>query len=86
MPQELSEKEVFEKVVNIVKRFAKDQEALAQVNNDTKILADLKVNSARLVDVILDLETQFDLEVGDDEADRVRTVGDVVHMILAKKG
>lgn len=76
--------EVFAKVVEIISPFAKDKEALAQVTEETNILQDLKVNSARLVDVILEFEDAFDIEVEDEDADAVNTVGDAVELILAK--
>jgi acyl carrier protein len=50
----------------------------------TSILDDLKINSARLVDIVLDFEDVFDIEVDDDDADRVTTVEDGVNLILAK--
>ena len=51
---------------------------------ETSILEDLKINSARLVDIVLDFEDAFDIEVDDDDADRVVTVGDGVNLILSK--
>ena len=80
----LSEIDVFQRVVKIIKPFAKNQEALAKVSNETRILDDLKVNSARLVDIILELENEFEIELGDEDADKVRTVGDAVNIITAK--
>ncbi len=73
-----------EKIVEIIGTYAKDKEALASVSDETNILEDLKVNSARLVDVILDLEDAFDIEVEDEDADKVNTVGDAIHLIEAK--
>ena len=80
----MSEIDVFQRVVKIIKPFAKNQEALAKVSNETRILDDLKVNSARLVDIILELENEFEIELGDEDADKVRTVGDAVNIITAK--
>ena len=76
--------DVKDRVIKIIKPFAKNQEALAQANDQTRLLEDLKVNSARLVDIILELENEFGIELGDDDADRVRTVGDAVEVIAAK--
>jgi acyl carrier protein len=78
----MTEQQVFEKVVAIIKPFVKNQEAFATVSMETSILKDLKVNSARLVDVVLEIEDAFNIEVKDDEADKVRTVGDAVKLIL----
>jgi len=80
----MTEKEAFEKVVAIIKKFAKDANALASISMDTSILKDLKVNSARLVDVVLELEDSFGITVSDDQADKVRTVGDAVKLIMAQ--
>jgi len=72
------------KIVEIIGTYAKDKDALATVTDDTNILEDLKVNSARLVDVILDFEDAFDIEVEDEDADSVNTVGDAVNLVQAK--
>jgi acyl carrier protein len=80
----VSRDEVFTKVIEIVSPFAKDKDALTAVTEETNILQDLKVNSARLVDVILDFEDEFDIEVEDEDADAVNTVGDAVNLIMAK--
>ncbi len=82
----MSEQEVFDKVVAILKPYAKDKEALASVSLETSFLSDLKVNSARLVDVVLAFEDTFDIEVADEDADEVDTVGDAVRLIQAKLG
>ncbi len=81
-----SEAEVFESVVKILTPFVKNQDALASVKQETHILDDLKVNSSRLVDVVLQFEDTFDIEVEDDDIDSVETVGDCVKLILQKVG
>ena len=73
--------EVFKKVVEILTPFAKNEEALSNVSMETSIQADLEVNSARLVDIVLEIEDGFDIEISDDDADQVRTVGDAVNLI-----
>jgi len=80
----MSRDETFSKVMEIIGRYAKNQEALEGASEETNILVDLKVNSARLVDVILDFEDEFDIEVADEDADAVNTVGDAVGLIEAK--
>jgi len=81
-----TEDEVFEKVVKILTPFVKNQEALEKVGPGTHILDDLKVNSSRLVDVVLQFEDTFDIEVADDDIDSVETVGDCVSLIQQKVG
>jgi acyl carrier protein len=44
------------------------------------------VNSARLVDVVLEFEDVFDIEIADDDVDNVDTVGNAVDLIGSKSG
>jgi acyl carrier protein len=81
----MNDSEIFQKVVTMIKPFAKNQAALAAANPETKILDDLKVNSARLVDIILEIENTFDIELADEDADQVSTLGDAVRVIKAKQ-
>jgi len=82
----MGEKEIFDKVVDILKPYAKNEEALSSIAMETNILEDLKVNSARLVDVVLAFEDAFDIEIEDEDADAVNCVGDAVRLIGEKVG
>ncbi|PKN10179.1 MAG: acyl carrier protein [Deltaproteobacteria bacterium HGW-Deltaproteobacteria-1] len=82
----MDDKKIFEEMVNILKVYTKDQTLLEKATLDTHILNDLKVNSARLVDVIIKCEDVFGITVEDDEADKIRTIGDAVMIIKQKLG
>ncbi|MEM7410594.1 MAG: phosphopantetheine-binding protein [Myxococcota bacterium] len=82
----MSQEEVFEQVVKILTPYVKSQEALDAVSHQTHILDELKVNSARLVDVVLEFEDAFDIEIADEDVDKVETVGNAVELISAKLG
>ena len=76
--------EVQDRVVKILTPWVKNEEALASVSADTNILDDLKVNSARLVDVVIAFEDEFGIEIDDEDVDSVNTVGDAVELISSK--
>jgi acyl carrier protein len=78
--------EIFDRVVKILTPYVKNQEALDGASLATHILDDLKVNSARLVDVVLEFEDAFNIEIDDDDVDKVETVGNAVALIEAKTG
>lgn len=82
----MTKDEILERVIEIVRLYAKDDDAMEAISLETNILQDLKVNSARLVDVILAFEDEFDIEVEDEDADAVDTVGDAVELIHGKVG
>jgi acyl carrier protein len=77
----MTRQEIFNKVKEILEPYVKNTEAFEEVNEDTSILDDLQVNSARLVDIILAFEDEFDIEVDDEAADNVSTIGDAVELI-----
>ena len=82
----MEQSEIFDQVVKILTPYVKNQEALGDASLATNILDDLKVNSARLVDVVLEFEDAFDIEIDDDDVDKVETVGNAVELIEAKIG
>ena len=81
----MDQQTVMGKVVEILRPFVKNETALTSVSMDTSILKDLKVNSARLVDIVLEIEDAFGIAVSDQAADQVKTVGDAVSLILKTK-
>ena len=82
----MSEEQIKLKVVKILARYVKDASLLDKVTSETNILKDLKVNSARIVDIIIKCEDVFGATIDDDEADRIATIGDAVRLIQEKTG
>ena len=80
----MTKEEVLRKVMDILAKYSKADVDAAKITMETSILEDLKINSARLVDIVLDFEDVFDIEVDDDDADSVVTVGDGVNLIMSK--
>ncbi|MDO9558651.1 MAG: phosphopantetheine-binding protein [Syntrophales bacterium] len=80
----MDEQKIFEAMTDILRPYTKDAALLERATRDTHILDDLKVNSARLVDVIIKCEDVFGITVDDDEADTIRTIGSAVDLIHAK--
>ena len=76
--------EVFERVMKILAPYVEEAGALEKAGPDTHILDDLGVNSARLVDIVLAFEEQFDIAIGDEELDSIETIGQAVDVIAAK--
>ena len=80
----MEQSEIFERVVKILTPYVKNQDALDSITRETHILDNLKVNSARLVDVVLEFEDTFNIEIDDDDVDTVETVGNAVDLIESK--
>ncbi len=72
------------RVLDIIRPYVKNEQALANVTADTTMLGDLQINSARLVDIILGFEDVFEIEIEDEDADKVNSVGDAVQLLSEK--
>jgi acyl carrier protein len=52
-----------------------------QVVMEAEFIGDLNADSLDLVEVIMAMEQEFDLEIKDEDAEKIRTVGDAVTYI-----
>ena len=55
-----------------------------KVAEDARMVEDLGADSANLMMLIMDLETEFNMTVEDDALGTIRTVGDIVDYIQKK--
>ncbi len=70
---------VLERVQSIVaERLGVDQD---RVVPEAEFIGDLNADSLDLVEVIMALEQEFDVEISDEDAEGIRTVGDAVTYI-----
>jgi len=58
---------------------------LSAITDSTSLIADLKINSLRLVEIALEAEDRFGIHVDNESVKRFYTVGDAVDMILERK-
>ncbi|HAL81495.1 MAG TPA: acyl carrier protein [Mucilaginibacter sp.] len=57
---------------------------LNSINDDTDLIRDLKINSANLVDIIIDAEAKYNIEIDYDSADKIINVGTCIDVIMEK--
>ena len=55
-----------------------------EVKEDSKFVEDLGADSLDVVELVMALEEKFDIEIPDDEAEKIQTVKDVVDYIESK--
>ncbi len=71
--------EEFERVKSvIVDQLGVDEESITM---ESSFVDDLGADSLDIVELIMGLEGEFDLEIPDDEAEKISTVGDAVNYI-----
>ncbi len=80
----MNREESIQKLKKIVKPYVKNEEALENSNENTDFINDLNINSANLVDVILDVEEVFDIEIDADSMEKMRDVQSALMVIEEK--
>lgn len=59
--------------------------AKESITLESEIIKDLGADSLDIVEMLMGLEEEFNIEVSEDEAVALRTVGDIVTIIDSKK-
>ena len=57
-----------------------------QITNDAKFAEDLKADSLDTVELVMALEDEFDLDIPDEEAEKIKTVQNAIDYIMSKSG
>lgn len=74
---------VFEKVKNIIVSQLGVEEA--EVTMEASFIDDLGADSLDIVELVMAFEEEFDMEIPDEDAEKIRLVGDAVNYINEHK-
>ncbi len=78
------EEEKYQKLQNIIKIYLPEDVSLNDVSQDSHFMNDLNINSANLVDIVLDVEDAFDIRLENEDMDQMLTVRDAMAIIDKK--
>lgn len=73
----------------IIKPYVQNQEAFKKLSEETHFITDLEINSANLVDIVLDTEDKYDIEIDNESMDKMSDVKSAMQVIqdkIATKG
>ena len=57
-----------------------------QIKNEASFIEDLGADSLDIVELIMGIEEEFDIEIPDEDAEKLATVGDAINYVKAKLG
>lgn len=80
----MNREEAIAKLKVIIEPYVKNKEAFQTLTEETDFINDLQINSANLVDVILDIEEVFDIVIDNESMERMLDVKSALEIIETK--
>lgn len=80
----MTPEEIQDKVFTIVS----EQMAInkAEITRETSFVNDLNADSLDIVELVMEFEDNFEMSIPDEEAEKIRTVGQAIDYIVAHQG
>jgi len=76
--------ETKEKLIKILKTYSFNEPVFYTLTDESDLKDDLDINSARIIDIVLDIEEEFKIEIDDKAITKIRKFGDIVEIINSK--
>ena len=80
----MTREETLNELKTVIAPYTVNKDMLGSINDQTDLIRDLKINSANLVDIIIDAEAKYDIEIDYDSADKMTNVGTCIDVITEK--
>lgn len=76
--------DIYTKLEKIIKNYLPEDVSAQEINRKSDLTKELNINSAHLVDIVLDIEDTFDIEFKNEDMERLRSVEDAISIIQQK--
>ena len=80
----MKNEELITKLKVIVAPYIKNEDAFKNLSENTDFVNDLQINSANLVDIILDIEDEFDIRLENEDMEKMLDVKSTMEIITTK--
>lgn len=80
----MDKNEMQESLLKIVKLYLPEDVSIEDVQLKSNFIQDLNINSAHLVDIVLDVEDEFGVVLENEDMDGMQTVEDALSIITKK--
>jgi acyl carrier protein len=80
----MNKEQTLEQLKEIIKPYTNNQSAFENFTADTDFITDLNINSANLVDIILDVEDAFKIHIDNESMEKMLDVKSTLEIIETK--
>jgi acyl carrier protein len=81
---DMTTEQIYAKLLPIIKTYLPEDVSEEDIAPDKDLTGELNINSAHLVDVVLDVEDEFDVEFANADMENLRTINDAIDIIKQK--
>ncbi len=76
--------EIKTQVTTILNKYIFDKKVWDSAPENPKIIENLKINSARIVDIVIDIEELYNIEIDNKSLEKIKTIQDIINVIQEK--
>ncbi|KXO00256.1 acyl carrier protein [Aequorivita aquimaris] len=80
----MTSEEIYTKLEPIIKTYLPEDVSAKEISRKSDLTRELNINSAHLVDIILDIEDVFNIEFKNEDMEQLRNVDDAILLIKQK--
>jgi acyl carrier protein len=73
--------DILQEVLNILKKYKGRGADRTPLTESTSLADELDIDSARMVDIVLDIEAKFGVTIDDSSLPKLQTLGDIVDLV-----
>ena len=77
----MKDNKLFEKVKELIIPHIDNEVLIQNIEPSSSLTKDLDINSAYLIDVVLDFEEYFEIEIDDDMVGKMETIEDIMNIL-----
>ncbi len=80
----MTKEDIYAQLKSIIKIYLPEDVSVDEIGPESHLIDELNINSSHLIDVVLDLEDAFGIEIKDDELEAMDTVSSALEIIQKK--
>jgi len=79
---QITRENIAEEIKNIISESLSIK--IEEIKEDSKFVDDLGADSLDIVELVMAMETKFNIEIPDEDAQKIKTVGEAIDYVFAK--
>jgi acyl carrier protein len=80
----MTSEEIYAQLIPIIALYLPEDVSKEAITKESNLTSELNINSAHLVDVVLDVEDKFNIEFANTDMEQLQTINDAIEIIGKK--